>query len=191
MPHPGSVWANPTWQSGAWAADTWADVATATTTPTLSLCDALVGVIDAGWSGQGVNDGVSRVYFIRIADVDDSSLKLLGRKVYVFPTNYSYAGFTRGEDQYQHEISVLCVERYTEARGDPPTSWIDDRVDFVYNNIVQLLDYDGRSGATATFNRNLLTDNIEIQVCDVEKITGGGKLFFSLVNFTFVELVDV
>jgi hypothetical protein len=159
-------------------------------TPTLTLIDQLVTAVNTAWAPTG-NDSVSRAYFKRIADVEDDNLKLVGRKVYLFPTGYSYEGFTRGEDQYRHEITALCVERYNDAAGDPTNSWIDTRVDFVWTYLVNGLDFDNRSGAQFTANKNVVTNSAEVQVCDVEKLTGGGRLFYSLVSLVFLELVDV
>ncbi len=130
-------------------------------------------------------DGVERHYFKRFSDSEDERNKLVGRQVVIFPTTYTYTGFTRGEDQYRHEVSVLTIERYDGA-GDPPRDWIDARVDFTYTYIVQGFDYT----VGPTWAPRLLTDSAEIQVCDIEKLTSGGRLFYSLVSIVFLELVD-
>lgn len=156
------------------------------TTPTLTLCDDLVSALNTAWAPAG-NDGVERHYFKRFSDGEDTALKLLGRRVVIFPTGYDNAPAHRGEDDYEHRVSVLTVERYTDAAGDPPKAWIDERVDFVFTHVVQGFDF-GRE--PPTWNKKLLTVSADVQVCDVEKLVGGGKLFYSLVDLVFSELRD-
>lgn len=156
------------------------------TTPTLVLCDNLVAALQAAWT-EGAYDAVERVYFKRIADVEDPTLKLVGRKVYVMPTGYDNGPVTRGEDEFTHNVSVLVVERYTDA-GDPATAWIDTRVDFVYDHIVQGFDYS--HDGPASFNKKLVTLSAAVQVCDVEKLVSGGKMFYSLTELVFSEIRD-
>jgi len=156
----------------------------AVTTPTLILCDQLVTHLLAAWTGRGANDGVERKYGKRIGDVTDPNLKLVGRKVYLFPTHYDNGPDTRGEDNFIHEISALVVERY-EGVGDPPEAWTDTRVDFVYEQIVQGFDFARES---PSWNLKLSTLSANVQVCDVEKLFSSGKLFYSLTELVFEEL---
>lgn len=152
------------------------------TTPTLTLCDQLVAALVAAWEPVSPS-GVERVYFKRIADAEDPNLKLVGRKVYVFPTHYDNGPEVRGRDEYLHDVSVLVVERYPDA-GDPPTEWTDERVDFVYEYVVEGFDY---SRDRASFNAHLVTLSANVMVCDIEKLTSGGKLFYSLTEIQFSE----
>lgn len=156
------------------------------TTPTLTLCDALVTALQAAWT-EGANDAAERVYFKRIGDADRPETKLVGRKVYVFPTGYDSGASARGEDDYLHRVSVLVVERYEDAAGDPPTSWIDTRVDWVFTYIVQGFDYS--HDGPPSWNKKLVTLGAQVQVCDVEKLLGG-RLFYSLVEIEFQETID-
>lgn len=155
------------------------------TTPTLTLCDQLVAALEASWSPVSPS-GVERCYFKRLGDGDDATTKLEGRRVLVVPTGYDNGPETRGEDGYVHRVSVLTVERYTDA-GDPPTEWTDERVDFVFDEIVQGFDF-GRQ--PPSWNAKLVTLSAAVQVCDVEKLVTGGKLFYSLVEFEFAEIID-
>lgn len=154
-------------------------------TPTLLLCDDLVSALQNDWAPTG-NDGVERHYFKRFGDGDDTALKLQGRRVVIFPTGYENSPADRGEDDYTHRVSVLTVERYTDA-GDPTRDWIDERVDFVFTRVVQGFNW---GSAPPDWNKKLLTVSAEVQLCDVEKLVGGGKLFFALVDLVFSELRD-
>lgn len=156
------------------------------TTPTLVLCDALVTALQSAWT-EGADDAAERCYFKRVSDVDDANQKLTGRKVYVMPTGYDNGAATRGEDEFVHEVSVLVVERYTDA-GDPTTSWIDTRVDWVYDYIVNGFDYS--HDGPPSWNKKLITLSAAVQVCDVEKLVSGGKMFYSMVDLVFSEIRD-
>lgn len=155
------------------------------TTPTLTLCDELVAHLEASW-GPVAPSGAERCYFKRLGDGDDATTKLEGRRVLVMPTGYDNGPETRGEDGYLHRILALIVERYTDA-GDPPTEWIDERVDFVFEQVVQGFDF-GRS--RPTWNPMLTTLSANVSIVDVEKLVTGGKLFYSLVDFEFAELIN-
>lgn len=155
------------------------------TTPTLLLCDRLVAELLEAWTDKGADDGAERRYFVRIADVTDPQFKLTGRKVYVFPTGYDSGAVTRGEDEYLHTVGVLVVERYPDA-GDPPTEWTDERVDFVFEKVVQ--GFDWSHDGPPSWNRFLVTLSANVQVCDLEKLTSGGKLFYSLTEIQFSEV---
>lgn len=154
------------------------------TTPTLELCDDLVAHLLAGWADRGPKDGAERRYFARISD--EGAARIEGRRVFVFPTKYDNGPENRGEDLFVHEIAVLVAERYTDA-GDPPTEWIDERVDWVYEHVVQGLDF---ARETPAWNGGLSTTSADTQVADIEKLTTGGKLFYSLVQLVFAEVRD-
>ena len=156
------------------------------TTPTLTLCDQLVTALVAAWSPASP-DGAERAYFVRIGDGEDAFTKLTGRRVVIFPTKYGFQAADRGENEYQHEVSVLTVERYPDA-GDPPTEWTDERVDFVHTRIVDGFDYS--HDGPPSWNRKLVTLSADVQVTNVEKLVTGGKLFYSLVDLVFLELRD-
>lgn len=157
------------------------------TTPILVLCDDLVTALESAWSPSG-NDGVERAYFKRIGDPDDPRTKIAGRRVYIFPTSYLTAGATRLENNYEQKVSVLVVERFDEASGDPTRDWIDERVDFVHTYIVQGFDYS--NDGPAPFNPKLVTLAVEVpSVVDLERLVTSNRLFYCLVDLTFSELV--
>lgn len=166
------------------------------TAPTLTLCDALVEYLTTQVAEAGAApNSVRREYFIRIADKDDEALEQTdGRRVTIAPTlpnAYSYEGHTRGEDLYTHQISVLVTERYPETvTGDATRAWLDERVNWVYTNVVLLFDFDKRSDNGPSFNRNLVTLSAEVQLFDLDTLVGRGKLFLSQVDLTFHEIVD-
>lgn len=154
------------------------------TTPTLTLCDDLVSALTTSWAPTG-SDGVERAYFKRIGNGEDETTELAGRKVYIFPTSYDNGPADRGEDEFTHNISVLIVERYTDA-DDPTRAWVDTRVDFVYEEIVEGFDFS--HDGPPSWNRKLLTLSAAVTVCDISKLTTGGKLFYSLVEIVFSEI---
>lgn len=156
------------------------------TTPTIVLCDGLVSALEAAWSPVAPS-GVERAYFVRLGDGEDGSTRLDGRRVVVFPTRYGLQAETRGEDGYTHEVTVLAAERYPDA-GDPTRDWLDERVDWVHEQVVKGFDF-GRDGPPA-WNPMLYTLSADVQVLDLEKLLGGGKLFYAVVEFQFLELVS-
>lgn len=155
------------------------------TTPTLTLCEALVTVLTAAWNPVAP-DAVEWCFFKRITD--EGTRKLLGRQVYLFPTDYDNAPETRGEDVYTHRITALVVERYPETdAGDPTRDWIAERVDFVHTQIVQGLDW-SHDGPPA-FNGKLLTLSADVVVVDIEQLTTQ-RMFYSSVELVFSEVID-
>jgi hypothetical protein len=154
------------------------------TTPTLLLCDDLVEHLRTQW-GCSDPDGVRRAYFEPFGDAEDELSRVYGRQVVVFPTGYGTAYATRGADRYTHLVSVLTVERYEDGGGRPPDEWTDERVDWVHEFVVQGLDFN-RDGPPS-FNRQLGTLSADVQVCDVEKLVTGGRLFYALAVLEFEE----
>lgn len=163
------------------------------TLPTLTLCDDLVTVLTAA-ATPGPKDSYQREYFVRHADAEDPELKVGdGRKVTIAPSNpnaYSYEPATRGEDNYTHRVSVLIEKRCVDA-GDVARDWLDTEVNWVYTNIVLGFDWDFRTGAIPTFNRNLVTISADVKLFDIDDLLSRGKLFSSQVDLVFNELVDV
>lgn len=158
------------------------------TTPTVDLCVDLAAAVLAAWTGKGANDGVDWDFFKRYADADEvGAAKLVGRQVVFFPTGYDWQSATRAEDEYTHRVSCLVTERYTDAAGDVPKLWTAERVDFVHTYIVKGLRFT-RTGPPS-WNRKLMTLGASVQVCDVEKLITGGRLFYSLTELVFTELV--
>lgn len=154
------------------------------TTPTLLLCDALLAALLADWQ-PSAPDGAERAYFKRIGDAEGAEFKLLGRRVVIYPTDYSNDPASRGEDEFAHSITVDVFERYTD-KGDPPTEWTDERVDFVYARVVEGFDY-SHDGPPA-WNTKLITRSADVSVCDTNRLIGG--LFFSRTVLEFSEIRD-
>jgi hypothetical protein len=107
--------------------------------------------------------------------------------VVFFPTEYEWEGATRAEDEYTHRVACLVVERYADAAGDAPKLWTAERVDFVHDQIVKALRF--TRGGPAELEPEAPDPRRAVEVCDVEKLMTGGKLFYSLVELEFVELV--
>lgn len=154
------------------------------TTPTLVLCNDLVAALVAAWEPTG-SDGAERAYFKRIADAGGGAHELLGRRVVIYPSDYSLDGATRGEDEITHTVTADVFERYA-GDGDPPTEWTDERVDFVWTRIVKGFDF-GNDGPPA-WNPKLVTRSVDVSVCDVNRLVGSGSLFFSRVELVFAEV---
>lgn len=148
------------------------------TTPTLTLCDALIDVLLAAWT-PSAPDGAERKYLERI---DLSAL--VGRRVFLFPTGYDNAPATRGHDDYTHRITALTVERYPDA-GDPSVAWLDERCDFVHTQIVQGFDYS--HDGPPTFNRQVLTLSADVPVLYDAEILATKKQFWCAVELVFQE----
>ncbi len=154
-------------------------------TPTLIMCDELVALLNDTWE-PSAPDGVERHYYKRFGDADSGGDELVGRRVVIYPADYESDAENRGEDRYLHRIMVQIVERYADD-GDPPVEWMDERVDFVYSQIVELFDF-GRN--PPTWNKRLRTGTTNVSIYDLSKLMNGGKLFFSQVEFEFSELRD-
>lgn len=152
-------------------------------TPTLSLCDKLVELIRTSWQ-PAAPDQAERVYEAPI----DAAKKGLGRRVYLFPATYTSEPADRGKDLYTHKITALCVERYEEA-GRPPVAWIDDRVDFVYEQLFQGLDF-GRNGPLIWGDRSVVTRGIDpVDLYDAAYLVQA-KTFWCELTFDFDEILS-
>lgn len=152
------------------------------TTPTLSLCDKLVEVVRAAWQ-PAAPDLVERLYEAPI----DTSKKGAGRRVYLFPTTYSSEPANRGHDLYSHKIFALTVEKYEDA-GRPPAAWVDERVDFVYEQLFQGLDF-SHSGPLLWGSRSIVTKTIEpVDLYDAAYLVQM-KVFWCELTFEFNEIL--
>lgn len=158
-------------------------------TPTLILRDQLVADLKSRWNPSAPS-GVEAIYFPRITDEVEAqdlaksfTLEKGERRVFVMAVDYDSVYENHEEDRYTHEILALVLERYTDD-GDPPVKWIDDRVDFTFTYVVQGFDY----RTAPSWNANLRTIAAEVDgILAPEKMFSGGKLFFSLIAFTFEE----
>ncbi|OWY59353.1 hypothetical protein B7486_75020, partial [cyanobacterium TDX16] len=158
-------------------------------TPTLNLCDALVALILTTWTGRGASDGAERAYFKDVADADGGNLKIEGRRVVIYPTGYDNGPADRGEEEYTHNVTVDVFEPYpANTAGDPTTAWIDTRVDFVHEQIVQGFDFS--FNGPASFNKKLYTRSAKVSVVNVDTLLGRNKLFWSRIELEFGEIRD-
>jgi hypothetical protein len=157
------------------------------TSPTLTLCDALVTYLTAQWGPKAPSE-VRREYIRR---VDFSTVK--GRLVLIFPAGYTNVPAERGNDFYTHSVQVAVFERYTDAADDTvtvPKEWVDERVDFVNTFIAEGFDFthDTTYGGLAPFNRNLQTLSTDVpEICDTESLNQ--KEFWCEVTCVFQELM--
>ena len=144
----------------------------------LTVADVIATRITSGLDG-GDTTTVSRVYNAP-TNIDTVS----GRKVYVFPVGYSNSPANRAEDSQVYVIHVTILERYTTA-GDPTNAWLDARVDFVSEHVVERCDF-VRELLTFETTRRLYTISSEVTVYDIDYLTTN-KLFLSDVRFEFGE----
>lgn len=133
----------------------------------LDLCDAVVALLPAG---------AERVYEVSI-----EAESLATRVVYVFPTTYGYLEtLTRKDDQSEYKVSILIAERYTGA-GAAPNAWLDERIEWVQDNILDVLD-DPRSSEPVD---GYVPWQSEVSpVYDIEELVQR-KLFLSVVVITY------
>lgn len=158
------------------------------TTPTVLLCQRLAEYVRAAWHPIAPS-GVDWDFFKRLGDADAlASSKLDGRQVLFFPTRYSWEPMDRASNGYDHEVTALVVERYTDGPGDPPRDWTAARVDFVHDRIVKGLRF--VQSAPAPWNSNLVSRAGRAEVLDVAKLVGTGRLFYATVELEFTELVS-
>jgi hypothetical protein len=153
------------------------------TAPILSLCDALVSAVTTGWVPTAP-DAVTRVYQIPV-----KVESLSGRQVWIFPVSYGDEPATRGEDLNSYRVAVVVAERYTAA-GDPTSNWIDTRVNFVKDEIVDGLEFvrGSDNGLLSISTREIWTaERSEVPVYDVELLTQK-KLFWCEIEFVFQEI---
>ena len=108
----------------------------------LDLADAAVTLIGRAWATadppRAPPSAVQRVYAPPIPLTGDAQDPLAGRQVYVFPGPYDASQVTRDEQFRRFTLQVLTVERFT-GDGDPPNTWVDDRVTFVEQGVFNLL----------------------------------------------------
>jgi hypothetical protein len=144
----------------------------------LDVCDALVEVITDGLDDPA-DAQVERVYLAPIAQKDDTE-----RRVWVYPTRYNKTPASRGEDEWVHSVSVVVAEWHRDA-GEPPKSWVDERVTFTESKVFSALDFSHEYLVFST-TRRLLTYQADCVVFDAAKLES--KLFWSELTFEFREI---
>ena len=154
--------------------------------PTLTLCDEIVSQIRTNW-GPTSPSTVERAYDFTVKTRD---LVEGERRVVVFPATYQIVAENRRENRYLHRVAVLVVEAYKDA-GVPLLEWADERVEFVYSEIVQRLDY-AKDGLLSFGSpvRKVWTEEIDaVDVYDEEMLVVH-KVFWSQPEFLFAELLQ-
>lgn len=154
----------------------------------IQAADAAVALILAGWTGRGADDGAERVYAPRVHLSGDEAPALAGRHVYVFPFPYSAEQLDRGSQWRRYSLRVLIVEQYKSA-GDPPTSWIDERVYFVEQKVFNPLANESLK-LIESMSADLDAVSTLDEVCDRETLIQH-KTFWSYATFPFAEPTDL
>jgi hypothetical protein len=140
----------------------------------------LVTVLETAWNPTSPS-GVERHYEALIPD------DMLGRRVWVFPDVYAVGAADRGEDNYRHMVGVVVAERYPQSQGRAPTvAWTDERVQFVYDRIVQGFDF-SKDGALEFGGRYVWTESIDEVTVYNEVELVQNRLFLSETRLTFAE----
>lgn len=95
----------------------------------LSVADACVERVKAGWDAAKPEASVERVYEFLVPDIRKGLASLEGRCVFFFPAGYGEPGIaSRGEDVCNAVVSALVIERYPYYERPVPRDWLDERV---------------------------------------------------------------
>ena len=147
--------------------------------------DALKEKIDTLWPVETresqTDDEVLTPWLFRI-EAD----KVVGRKVFLFPSAYATEFATRASDRGDYTFVLLVVERYRE-QGDPPDEWVDGRVSFC--EWLANVTGDARGPRLLATNHldGLWPEVAEVTtVFDLEELTER-KLFLSVLTITYRE----
>jgi hypothetical protein len=118
----------------------------------IEVCDEIVAYLKTNWTGQAPT--ITRSYMAAF-QVESFT----GPAVYVIPSSYGQVEILdRSEDTNEHTISIVFVDKYTEAAETIPTAWIDERVRLVEQQIYEPIGdhrneaIDGLWPETATVN---------------------------------------
>jgi hypothetical protein len=153
------------------------------------VADALADAIRTAW-GPNAPDAVSRVWFKKINLDPEKPDVLTGRQVFVIGGVAERAEvIDRAEQQRRYTVGVLTCERYTDAPGDVPDAWIDERVAFVEQKVFNTLadPHLDILGGTVVGEVDAVPA-IDVPV-DREMIQTK-RAFWSVATFTFLEVVQ-
>lgn len=154
----------------------------------LTLIDALVALIDDAWE-HSAPDAVSREYIAPTAEADLH--KLLGRKVYLFPMAFETTDENRTENRYGYRVGAVVIERFEDAdkaSSAAVKAWLDERLDFVEQRLIDGLDFGQGHTLLAIGGRRIWTDTIEIpQRYDID-LLHEKKVFRCDLGFMFREI---
>lgn len=153
------------------------------------VADAVRDLIQAIWLPSAPN-GIQRVWAGDIVlNPDDPANLIQGRQVYVFPVSLTQPTLLNRLDQMRrYLIAVLVAERYTDAPGPIPASWVDDRVDFVENAIFTNLSNPGVSLLEGAV-RLVFDEEQGIDILADREVLQQQRTFWSVMTLIYQEVV--
>jgi hypothetical protein len=133
-------------------------------------------------------DRLSRGYAVR-----DKLIELDGKRIRIFPEAYGDAErLARRRIAKEYAIIVTIEEPYLEPAqagddGPVPLDWIDERVDWVEENV-----FDPLNESHVREADGLLLDSLRTQTCEVTVVYDPGridqeKLFWSMIRVAYRE----
>jgi hypothetical protein len=160
--------------------------------PILTLCDALAGAVNDGWTTYAINvvGKAERAYQVPVKPSEMD--RYFGRRVYVFPDTYANQPASKLEDLNAYRVAFLTIEKF-HGTGPPDLCWVDDRVKFVYDAIFQGLDFShntagGMPGPLAIGTRRVWTEGFDdVPVYDQDMLVRQ-KIFWCEMSGLFREI---
>ena len=148
------------------------------------VCEAVRQAIWEWW-GPVPPDAVTRDY---LPDVSPNGSWPSGRRVYVFPVSSGQAEVTtRGEDTWEHGVTVVVAEQCDERTADPTKEWVDERVDFV-DGLTRVLGDVRRDRRTGGLLKGLVCQGQEVLAWYDPDELREKKRFFAQLAFTYRRL---
>ena len=151
----------------------------------LTLGDAIVSAVSTLWNPSAPS-AISRVYQIP----DSVNVKSIdGRQVWLFPVEYSDETANRLEDVNTYKFVFVVAEKYASA-GNPPVSWVDDRVDWVSDSLIGWIQYgrdDSHPLLSVGTREIFLAEIAPVMVYEPDELIKRG-MFWCEFEATFQEL---
>lgn len=111
--------------------------------------------------------------------------KITGKNLWLFPGIYTDNGPSdRTANVYDLTINAVFAEKYTDD-GIPPDEWVEDRIEYVENNIFNVFSEDQTLYGTQT---NYWSQGATINVLYDAEMLDEHKLFWSELEFVFRKL---
>lgn len=105
----------------------------------IEIADDIKATIENWWRPNRPSR-VERRYLPRTTQPGPAGFWLDGRRVYVMATGpVEGIAITRADDDTTFTLWVVISEKYPKA-GEPPTEWVDERVNWVDSLIKEVLD---------------------------------------------------
>lgn len=145
--------------------------------------NAVADRIASGWPAVKPAT-VESVYHYTVSDGFPS-----GRHVLVFDVGEEQIGAAdRVTDINDYSVSVVVFEKHEDA-GDPPTDWVDERVDWVASEVYAKLQNQRLPWQAPLLDNELWPQEAGIVLkCDADLLASEHKLFWSVCEFTFREV---